>query len=123
MENLLRQQNNGFYDVNIGSDINDTISEAIALSAEKNRLIRFEFNGVIVNVNSDSKLELIYRDYSRAVRGYIDKNVGPNPNPILTDEQKESDARLSAQRNLEEIQEHQAVLEGPKKKERLSSLS
>jgi len=101
MGNLFPQESGDIFDVMIGSGIDETISEAIALSAEKNRLIRFEFNGVIVNVNSDSKKELIYRDYSRAIRGYIDKNVGPNPNPILTDKQKESDARISAKINLE----------------------
>jgi len=101
MENLSQENNSAVFDTTAGSDINDTISETIALSAEKNCLIRFEFNGVIVNVNSDSKPELIYRDYSRAVRGYIDKNVGPNPNPILTDEQKASDAHIRASIDLE----------------------
>ncbi|MFZ3069427.1 MAG: hypothetical protein WA052_03930 [Microgenomates group bacterium] len=103
MKNLSQRENSDIdiFDVMAGSDIKETITEAIALSAKENRLVRFEFNSVIVNVNSDSKTELIYRDFSRAIRGYIDKNIGPNPNPVLTDEQKESDAHIRAKINLE----------------------
>ena len=94
MENL-QQENQGVFDVMIGSDITSTIIEAIALSSmEDNRLIKFKFNDVTVSVYSDSNPELIYRDWSRALSGYISKNVGPNPNPVLTDEEEISDTRI-----------------------------
>lgn len=96
MKNLW-QENNGVFDVMAGSNITGTIAEAIALSAKKKRTIKFEFNGVTVSVRSDSNPELIYRDWSRSLSGYIGKSVGPNPNPVLTDEEKASDARVQAE--------------------------
>ena len=95
MKNLWKE-NNGVFDVMTGSNITDTIAEAIALSAKKKRTIKFEFNGVTVSVNSDSNHELIYRDWSRSLSGYIGKSVGPNPNPVLTDAEKASDARIKS---------------------------
>lgn len=67
----------------------------------------FDFNGVKVTVKADSDPELIYRDWSRALNGYIDKSVGPYPSPVLTDEEKESDARIEAE-NERKRQERQA---------------
>lgn len=64
---------------------------------QKGGLVKFEFNGVTVSVRMDSDPELIYRDWSRGLSGYIDKNVGPYPNPVLTDEEKENDARIEAE--------------------------
>ena len=96
MQNLWREKD-GVYDVLVGSSIGPTIAEAIALSAEKKQAIKFEFNGVVVSVRGNSNPELIYRDWSRALSGYIDKNVDPNPNPVLTDEEKASDVRIEAE--------------------------
>lgn len=96
MRNLWREEN-GVFDVMAGANITDTIAEAIQLSADENRTIMFEFNGVTVNVSSDSEPELIYRDWSRALNGYIEKNVGPHPNPVLTDEEKANDSRIEAE--------------------------
>ena len=73
--------------------------------------VKFEFNGVTVSVRMDSDPELIYRDWSRGLSGYIDKNVGPYPNPVLTDEEKENDARIEAeneQRRQQRQSEYQA---------------
>lgn len=60
-------------------------------------LVKFEFNGVSVAVRMDSDPKLIYRDWRRAMSGYIDREVGPYPNPVLTDEEKENDARIKAE--------------------------
>lgn len=65
--------------------------------SQKGGLVKFEFNGVMVSVRMDSDPELIYRDYMRAQRGYVDKNVGPFPSRVLTDEEKENDARVEAE--------------------------
>jgi len=92
-----------------GANIINTIAEAIRLSAaNENCIITFEFNGVIVNVSSDSKPELIYRDWLRAINGYIKKNIGPYPNPVLTDEEKANDDRIKAE-NERRQQERQAA--------------
>lgn len=88
-----------------GSRITDCIREAISFSelngphdhGENGTLVSFEFNGVTISVKSNSDPELIYRDWSRALSGCIDENVGPYPNPILTDEEKENDARVEAE--------------------------
>ena len=95
MRNLWREKK-GVFDVMCGVNITDTIAEAIAFSAKRNRPVAFEFNGVIVTVRSDSNPEIIYRDWSRALNDYIDKNVGPYPNLVLTDEEKANDARIEA---------------------------
>lgn len=109
MKNLWREKD-GVYDVMAGADITATIAEAIALSAKKKRQIVFKFNGVTVTVRSDSDPALIRRNWSRALSGYIDKNVGPYPNPVLTDEEKANDARIEAE-NERKRQERQAQYE------------
>ena len=109
MRNLWREKE-GVYDVMPGANITTTISEAIALSAKKKQPIVFEFNGVKVTVRSDSDPKLIYRDWSRALNGYIDKNVGPYPSPVLTDAEKANDARIEAE-NERKWQERQAQYE------------
>ena len=88
-------------------EIKATIQAAIVFTGEigyheewasnKGGLVKFEFNGVMVSVRMDSNPELIYRDWNRAMYNYIDKNVGPYPNPVLTDEEKENDARVEAE--------------------------
>lgn len=106
MQNLWEERD-GVFDIMAGANITDTIAEAIALATDKNRTIVFEFNGVNVSVAADSNSDLIYRDWSRALSGYIEKNVGPNPNPVLTDEEKDNDARIAAE-NEQRRQERQA---------------
>lgn len=59
--------------------------------------VRFEFNGVSVNVRSDSNPDLIYRDWSRAINGYIEKTVCPYPELTLSDELLANDARIEAE--------------------------
>lgn len=96
------------FDAAPGSQITHCIREAISFSklngwhdhGENGTLVSFEFNGVIVSVKSNSDPELIYRDWSRGLSGYIDKSVGPYPNPVLTDEEKENDARIETENEL-----------------------
>lgn len=109
MRNLWREKE-GVYDVMPGANIAATISEAIALSAKKKKPIVFEFNGVKVTVCSDSDPKLIYRDWSRALNGYIDKSVGPYPSSVLTKEEKANDARIEA-KNERKRQEWQTQYE------------
>ena len=98
MQNFLSEKD-GLFTVKKDSSITETIREAIDLSAKKNnRPIKFEFNYVLITVRGDSDPNLIYRDYWRAFNGYIDKNIGPYPNPELTDEEKANDARIEAEK-------------------------
>lgn len=79
-------------------EITSTIAGVIAfLMEEELDAVTFTFNGVTVTVCPDSNRELIYRDWSRALCGCIDKNVGPYPNPVLTDEEQENDTRIKAE--------------------------
>lgn len=97
-------------DVMCGANITGTVAEAISVARGLDVTLRFEFNGVTVSVRRDSNPDLIQRDWSRAQSGYIDQSVGPYPNPVLTDEEKESDARIEAE-NESRRQKHQAECE------------
>lgn len=81
------------------SEIKLTIGAAIRTSAEVLKFVQFDFNGVTVVVAMDSNAELIYRDYMRAVSGLTETSVGPYPSPIVSDEEKESDARIQAEKD------------------------
>lgn len=101
------------FEVLAGSNITSAICEAIKLAgehgydSENGALIAFDFNGVSVSVKANSDPVLIYRDWLRALSGYIDKKVGPYPSPILTDREKANDARIEAE-NEAMRQERQA---------------
>ena len=99
MENLYKKEN-GRYEVMGGSQINTTISEAIAEARRRNREITFEFNGVDVTVTGDSDHKLILRDWDRALNGYIDKAVKPNPAAELTHAEIQSDAHIEEKNEL-----------------------
>lgn len=101
-------------DVMAGSNITGTIAEAISVARGLDTMMQFEFNGVTVSVRSDSNPELIQRDWSRSLNGYIGKNVGPNPNPVLTDEEKASDVRIE-EKNERRRQKSQAKYEAKAK--------
>ena len=116
MKNLWREKD-GIYNVIAGAEITATIAEAIALSAREMQPVRVELNDVLVTVHSNSEPKLIYRDWLRAFNGYIDKNVGPYPNPVLTDEEKASDARIEDE-NKRRRQEQQAQYEAEARKRR-----
>lgn len=93
-----KKEADGAYRINFiaGTEIKKAITEAIGVARELGNIVRFDFNGVTVNMDSDSNSKLIYRDWLRALNGYIGKSVGPNPNPVLTDKEKASDARIKA---------------------------
>ncbi len=76
----------------VGRKIDSVIIEAIALSANAKEPVTFEFNGVNVTVTESSNKDLIYRDWDRALQGFIDKNVGPSPSTKLTPAELCSDA-------------------------------
>lgn len=99
-------RNTDFYDIKVLPDPPDPQSVQVehegrtfSVATDGSSVIsfQFEFNGVTVTIRQDSDYELIYRDWQRALYGYIDKNVGPYPNPVLTDEEKENDARVEAE--------------------------
>lgn len=104
-------------DVSVGCEIRGMIAAAISYAGQigyheewvkkPGGLVKFKFNDVMVSVRMDSNPELIYRDWSRAMSGYIDRNVGPYPSPVLTDEEKENDARIEAE-NEQRRQQRQA---------------
>ncbi len=91
------------------ADIREVIKEAIGITYT-NLTIGFFFNDVLVTVRVDSDPELIYRDYMRALRGYILKSVGPYPKLLLSQAELDSDARIEAE-NENRYREQEAVLE------------
>lgn len=93
----------------IGSTINNVITEAIQIAQrqyvpdledKKGALISFVFNGVRISVRANSHPELIERDWSRALSGYIDKTVGPYPKRVLSKKELASDARIEAENEI-----------------------
>jgi len=95
----------------------ETIKEMIELAKKGNFTAKQELNGVTVMVNGDSNADLIFRDQQRAQLGYINKTVGPNSNPVLTDEENANDARIEAE-NEKRRQKRQAEYEAKAKAKR-----
>lgn len=87
---------NGELTVMAGSDISNTVAEAIEIARGLDKTFKFEFNGVVVTVESDSNPELILRDWRRALNGYTEKTVGPKPKAELSAEELANDARIEA---------------------------
>lgn len=100
-----------------GSNINPTIKDAIEVARITGELTVFEFNGVNVTVAEGSDAELIFRDWNRALNGYIDKAVGPLPKETLSEEEIENDKRIEAE-NERRRQESQAKWEAKAKAKR-----
>lgn len=105
----------------VGADISSTITSTIVKAigyakiqdqyfGDDHTLVQFGFNGIVVSVRSDSDPELIERDYLRAWDGCVDKNIGPYPNPVLTDEELANDAHIRAENERQE-QQRQAEYE------------
>jgi len=93
-------------DVSAGSNITSTITEAITLTRALDADIQFDFNGITVTVNQDSNPDLIYRDWNRALSGYIKNKVGPNPATVLTTDEILSDAKIEAKNERERQERH-----------------
>jgi hypothetical protein len=91
-----------------GSHIDQVITGAI--SAAGSDVAQFDFNGVTVLVRSDSNPDLIHRDWSRAMSGYINSPVGPYPHAELTPVEVENDAQIEAE-NERRRQERNAAYE------------
>lgn len=88
----------------LGAEIKATIASAVAKAADaqiavKGSTVRvnFTFNGVRVEVEAGSDPALIYRDWSRAMNGYIDGTVGPYPAAKITKAQRAKDAQIEAE--------------------------
>lgn len=100
-------------DLLCGNEITSTIAKAIAEAKAFSDQCQFEFNGVNVIVAADSNPELIYRDWSRAMSGYLGKNatIGPYPAWLLSPQTLASDAavREENERREEERQEKYAA--------------
>lgn len=79
-----------------GRNINQAIDYAIEKCKEDITLYKFEFNSVTVIVSGGSVPNLIYRDWNRAMNGYLGKNatVGPFPDRVLSESQLERDNKI-----------------------------
>lgn len=80
-----------------GWDINHSILRAIGVAKEETARAAFIFNGVEIEVASDSDADLIYRDWRRGMSGYTDQKVGPYPAVTLTEAEIAADALVEAE--------------------------
>lgn len=74
-----------------GASIIPTIAEAIEISKEVAANFSFSFNNIKITVCADSQVELIARDFHRAMEGCIEGIIGPMPNENLSDEESAHD--------------------------------
>lgn len=91
---LERRKLDGF----CGWHIDAAIAEAILQAATGP--VETEFNGVTIYAEHNSDAALLYRDWSRALSGYISGPVGPHPSPTLTEAEVASDAAIEQQNEL-----------------------
>lgn len=87
-----------------GSMIGNVIASAILEAALLGEEVGFEFNGVEVVVAGDSDPGLVYRDWDRALQGFIEKHVGPHPKAQLSAEELRSDAAIRATSEAKQAQ-------------------
>lgn len=120
--NSIYQDDNGNWRAEAGSSIDSAIREAILIAPEGERL-SLEFNGVTVQVRQDSNPDLIYRDWSRALSGYIDGPVGPYPALSLTAEEEQHDAEVEAENEARREQQRQDYRDSQEKKRREAELA
>lgn len=93
-----------------GSTISKSIEYAINQASKYNDTVEFEFNGVTIQVCTDSDPDLIYRDWNRAMNGYIERLVGPYPKIVLSKEDIENDDQIRHEQNrLAEIKRAEAA--------------
>ena len=112
----LKQERNGLLKVQVGGSISRAIYEVLQLASERKRVVTLTHRGVLVEVGPNSKPHLLLRDWRRALTGYIEKQVGPYPNAVLSDKEKRSDARIAAQSGDYQVRrsEIKAALESPR---------
>lgn len=104
-------------DIGWGKDFYQAVKYGIEEATIKCEDVWFEFNGVIVVLAKESNLDLIYRDWSRGMSGYLGKKptVGPYPVPILTQTEIDSDNKIEAENEAA----RQAMLSERNKEEKL----
>ena len=85
----------------LSSTIQAAISKAISRSRDhfNGRTCKFDFNGVGVLVDANSDPRLIYRDWQRAMSGYLGENpsVGPHPKAELSETEINSDNAVKSE--------------------------
>lgn len=64
-------------------------------------VIEFPFNSLKIRVDQDSDIDLLERDFCRAMSGSIDKTFGPDCSPELTAEEVEHEAKIKLQREAQ----------------------
>lgn len=98
LNSLFKPEKTKSYKINIGwgEDIRQCIGHAIYIATASDSKIIFEFNGVTITIAKDSPAGLIYRDWNRAMNGYISSNVGPYPKKELSATEQERDAIIEA---------------------------
>lgn len=82
----------------LGWHIKDAIAELIRRA--QTEPVQTEFNGVTIYANADSDVDLLYRDWDRAMSGYIASPVGPYPAPQLSAAELAHDAEIKHQNEL-----------------------
>lgn len=75
-----------------GWHINKAIADLIKKAASGP--VQTEFNGVTIYADANSHADLLYRDWSRALSGYIKGPVGPHPSDRLTLAEMANDAEI-----------------------------
>ncbi len=78
-----------------GWHINAAIADLIKKAADGP--VQTEFNGVTIYADANSHADLLYRDWNRALFGYIKGPVGPHPADRLTPAELASDAEVEKQ--------------------------
>lgn len=81
-----------------GWHIKDAISELIQHA--QTEPVQTKFNEVVIYANTDSDADLLYRDWDRAMSGYIASPVGPYPAPQLSADELARDAEIKKQNEL-----------------------
>ena len=81
----------------LGAEITIVIARAIEIAQDIGECVGFGFNGVEVEVAGLSDPDLIYRDWRRAMSGYITGKVGPAPAPRLTKAEAANDRQIEAE--------------------------
>lgn len=93
---LLGDETNGVFEVSLNAEISATIAEAISRASDEKRTITFLFSGVLVTAGESDDAAALHRDWDRALRGYIPREVGPYPAPQLTEAEQAKDAQMAA---------------------------
>lgn len=100
----------------LGSHIHDAIRKAVAMAREEKCVVMFEFNAVVIRVKGDTKPDLVYRDYSRALDRCISGPIGPDYRKLTREEKKHDDAVRAENEAQREAERRQYEAEEARKK-------